>query len=215
MINTKNINTKVFFEEARKEMIITDDRKNLLLSISDAIFDEYLERDKINLNFICTHNSRRSQLAQVWSFFAVEYFNLRNIFTYSGGTETTSFHRNTVKCLQKTGFIFNVVDFSHQNPRYLISFEDTKKSILGFSKVFDHPQNSYPFVAITTCDSDDKDCPFIPDAIERFHLPYSDPKTSDNTDLTEETYLQTSKQIAGELYFIFEEFKNRLPESYL
>lgn len=214
MINTKNINTKVFFEEARKEMIITNDRKKLLLSIADSIFDEYLDKDKINLNFICTHNSRRSQLAQVWSFFAIEYFSLKNIFTYSGGTETTSFHRNTVKCLQKTGFNFNVVDFSHQNPRYLISFEGTKKSILGFSKIYDHPQNSYPFIAITTCNSADKDCPFIPETTERFHLPYKDPKASDNTDLTEETYLQTSKQIAGELYFIFEEIKNRLPELY-
>ncbi|WP_428742520.1 hypothetical protein [Tenacibaculum sp.] len=211
MINTKNINTKVFFEEARKEMIITDDRRNLLLKISDAIFDEYLDREKINLNFICTHNSRRSQLAQVWSFYAIEYFELRNMFVYSGGTETTSFHRNTVKCLQKTGFIFNVVDFSHQNPRYLISFEETKKSILGFSKVYDHPQNSYPFIAITTCNSADQNCPFIPDAIDRFHLPYIDPKASDNTELTEETYLETSKQIAGELFFIFEELQKRLP----
>ncbi|CAM1348966.1 low molecular weight phosphatase family protein [Tenacibaculum crassostreae] len=210
MINTKNINTKVFFEEAYKELIITDDRKKLLVSISDIIFDEYLEREKINLNFICTHNSRRSQFAQIWSFFAIEYFNLKNMFTYSGGTETTSFHRNTVKCLQKTGFTFSVVDFSHQNPRYLISFEGTKKSILGFSKVFDHPQNSYPFIAVTTCDSADQNCPFIPDAIERFHLPYTDPKASDNTDLTEETYLKTSKQIAGELYFIFNEIKQRL-----
>lgn len=210
MINTKNINTKVFFEEAYKELIITDDRKKLLVLISDIIFDEYLEREKINLTFICTHNSRRSQFAQVWSFFAIEYFSLKNMFTYSGGTETTSFHRNTVKCLQKTGFTFSVVDFSHQNPRYLISFEGTKKSILGFSKVFDHPQNSYPFIAITTCNSADQNCPFIPDAIERFHLPYTDPKASDNTDLTEETYLKTSKQIAGELYFIFNEIKQRL-----
>ena len=103
MINTKNINTKIFFEEARKELTLTEDRKDLLLEIIDTIYEEYLDREKINLNFICTHNSRRSQLAQVWSFFAIEYFNLKNMFTYSGGTETTSFHRNTVKCLQKTG----------------------------------------------------------------------------------------------------------------
>ncbi|MGG6230586.1 hypothetical protein [Tenacibaculum sp. SDUM215027] len=211
MINTKNINTKIFFEEARKELILTEDRKDLLLKIADTIFEEYLDREKINLNFICTHNSRRSQFTQVWSFFAIEYFNLKNMFTYSGGTETTSFHRNTVKCLQKTGFIFSVVDFSHQNPRYLVSFNGTKKSILGFSKLYDHPQNSFPFIAITTCNSADQNCPFIPDAIERFHLPYKDPKTSDNTELTEDTYLQTSKQIAGELFFIFEKIQQRLP----
>ncbi|WGH75576.1 hypothetical protein P8625_16195 [Tenacibaculum tangerinum] len=210
MINTKNIHTKVFFEEAKKELILTKERKDLLLDIADIIFEEYSDRDKINLNFICTHNSRRSQFAQVWSFFAIEYFNLKNIFAYSGGTETTSFHRNTVKCLQKTGFTFSVVDFSHQNPRYLISFNGTEKSILGFSKLYDHPENSYPFIAITTCDNADENCPFIPDIIERFHLPYNDPKTSDNTELTEETYLQTSKQIAGELFFIFNKIQQRL-----
>lgn len=210
MINTKNINTKVFFEEAKKEVVLTNDRKTLLTKVATTITSEYLDRDKINLNFICTHNSRRSQFAQVWSFFAIEYFDLTNIYSYSGGTETTSFHRNTVKSLQKTGFEFNVVDFSHQNPRYLISFNGTKKSILGFSKTYNNPQNSYPYIAITTCDNADENCPFIPDAIKRFHLPYSDPKKSDNTDLTQETYLQTSKQIAAEIYFIFENIKNNI-----
>ncbi|WP_299124016.1 hypothetical protein [uncultured Tenacibaculum sp.] len=210
MIKTKNISTKTFFEEARKETIINNDRLNLIDDIAHTIIDEFNDREKINLNFICTHNSRRSQLAQVWSFYAIEYFNLNNIFTYSGGTEITAFHRNTVKCLQKTGFNFNIIDFSHQNPRYLISFQGTKKSILGFSKTYDHSSNSFPYIAITTCDSADENCPFIPDAISRFHLPFTDPKISDNTDLMEETYLNISKQIAGEVFYIFETIKNHL-----
>lgn len=210
MINTKNISTKTFFEEANKDITISNERKELLTNIALLISNEYQEREKINLNFICTHNSRRSQFAQVWSFFAIEYFNLKNIYTYSGGTETTAFHRNTVKSLQKTGFNFNILDFSHQNPRYLISFEGTKKSIIGFSKTFDHSHNSYPYIAITTCDSADENCPFIADAIARFHLPYSDPKKADTTDLVSETYLNTSKQIAGELFYIFENVKNNI-----
>ncbi|WP_272150408.1 hypothetical protein [Tenacibaculum aiptasiae] len=210
MIKTKNISTKTFFEEARKETIINEERLNLIGDIAHTIIDEFNDREKINLNFICTHNSRRSQLAQVWSFYAIEYFNLKNIFTYSGGTEITAFHRNTVKCLQKTGFNFNIIDFSHQNPRYLISFQGTKKSILGFSKTYDHSSNSFPYIAITTCNSADENCPFIPDATSRFHLPFTDPKISDNTDLMEETYLKTSKQIAGEVFYIFETIKNHL-----
>lgn len=210
MINTKNISTKTFFEEASKDITISNERKKLLTNIAILIISEYKEREKINLNFICTHNSRRSQFAQVWSFFAVEYFNLKNIYTYSGGTETTAFHRNTVKSLQKTGFDFNIIDFSHQNPRYLISFEETKKSIIGFSKMFDHPHNSHPYIAITTCDNADENCPFIPDAISRFHLPYSDPKKADNTNLVSEVYLNTCKQIAGEIFYIFEIIKNQI-----
>ncbi|MDO6745211.1 hypothetical protein Q4553_11550 [Tenacibaculum soleae] len=210
MINTKNIDTKAFFEDARKEIIISIERKKLLTDIAQSIVNEYEDREKINLNFICTHNSRRSQFAQVWSFYAIEYFNLRNIFAYSGGTETTAFHRNTVKSLQKTGFNFNIVDFSHQNPRYLITFKGSKKSILGFSKIYDHPNNSYPYIAITTCNNADENCPFIPDAITRFHLPYSDPKNFDNTDLVSENYLNTSKNIACEVFFIFEFIKKEI-----
>lgn len=210
MIKTTYTTTKDFFKNAKNDLLLTEERKELLFSIADTIIEEFEDRDKINLNFICTHNSRRSQMAQVWAFYAINYFQLKNIFPFSGGTEVTAFHRNTVKCLQKTGFEFNVDDFSHQNPRYLISFTGSKDSILGFSKTFDDENNDYPYIAITTCDSADENCPFIPDAIHRFHLPYTDPKTADNTDFQNEKYLATSKQIAGELFVVFEEVKRLL-----
>ena len=212
MISTNTIATKTFFEEANKNLILSDDRKELLLAVADKIADEYLDREKINLNFICTHNSRRSQLSQVWAFYAAEYFNLENVFSYSGGTEATAFYRNTVRTLQKVGFDFNVVDFSHQNPRYLISFKGSKKSIIGFSKVYDDENNAYPYIAITTCNSADENCPFIPDAIYRFHLPFVDPKSSDGTDLQDEKYLEINQQIAGEIFFIFNEIKSIIKE---
>ncbi len=209
MIKT-TIETKDFFENAKKDLLISEERKDLLFKIADRITEELEDRDKINLNFICTHNSRRSQLAQVWSFFATEYFNLDNIYSFSGGTEATTFHRNTVKCLQKTDFDFNVDDFSHQNPQYLISFKGSKKTIKGFSKTFDNEINQYPYIALTTCNHADENCPFIPDAIERFHLPFTDPKAADNTENQNEKYLETSKHIAGEIFIIFEEVKNQI-----
>ena len=148
-------------------------------------------------------------MGQVWSFFAADYFNL-NINAFSGGTEVTAFFRNTVKTLQKVGFTFHVSDFSHQNPKYIISFEGTFKSILGFSKRYDHPENSNPFIAITTCNNADANCPFIPEATARFHLPFVDPKASDGTDKQDETYLKTNQQIAAEVYFIFSKVKQLL-----
>lgn len=210
MINTQKIDTKKFFEEAKNNIKITDERLELLLKISSKIIEEYQKNNKLNLNFICTHNSRRSQMGQVWSYFAVEYFSIDNIFTFSGGTEVTAFHRNTVKCLQKVGFEFSVLDFSHQNPRYLISFKDSDKSILGFSKIFDNNINEKPYIAITTCDSADQNCPFIPEAIHRFHLPYIDPKSSDNTEFLEEKYMETCQQIAGEMFIVFNEVQTKL-----
>ncbi len=213
MISSKNINTKVFFENAKNSLRLTEEREDLLLEIADTISDEYFDREKVNLNFICTHNSRRSQFAQVWTYFAVNYFELSNFFAFSGGTEVTAFHRNTVRALQHTGFEFNVEDFSHQNPKYLVSFRGSKEPLRAFSKTFENPINEFPYIAITTCDNADENCPFIPDATHRFHLPYLDPKSSDKTDTTKETYIATSKQIAGEIYYIFEEIKRQILEN--
>lgn len=210
MLTSSKIDTKTFFENAKNNATISDSRYELLMSIADKIVEEYQDRSRLNLNFICTHNSRRSQMGQVWAFYASEYFGLENTFAYSGGTEATAFHRNTVKSLQKVGFEFSVVDFSHQNPRYLITFKGTKKSILGFSKIYDDSENTYPFIAITTCDSADANCPFIPDAIHRFHLPFVDPKHADDTPEMLDTYMKTNEQIAGEIYIIFNEVKQQI-----
>ena len=204
MLTTSTISLENFFEGAHKKVNLTEDRKKVLSKIAVAIAQEYAIHKIVNLNFICTHNSRRSQLGQVWSFYAAHYFNL-HINAFSGGTEVTAFYRNTVKTLQKVGFEFQLRDFSHQNPTYEISFKNAKNTILGFSKRYNNPINTTPFMAITTCNNADTNCPFIPTASHRFHLPFVDPKHADETEKQEETYLQTSTQIAGEVYFIFSE----------
>ncbi|WP_235318212.1 hypothetical protein [Polaribacter sp. Hel1_85] len=206
---TSTISAENFFLNAYDKITLSDDRKNLLLKISEGILEEYKKEGVVNLNFICTHNSRRSQLGQVWGFFAANYFNL-NINSFSGGTEVTAFFKNTVKTLQKVGFTFNLENFSHQNPKYVISFKGTTKSILGFSKRYDNEVNKKPFIAITTCNNADANCPFIPEATYRFHLPFVDPKSSDGTELQDETYLITNEQIAAEIYFIFSNVKKGL-----
>lgn len=204
------MNTKKFFKEAIGNCLLSEKRKQLLLAISKKITATYIADKKVNLNFICTHNSRRSQLAQVWSFFAADYFQLDNMFLFSGGTEATAFYKNTVKTLQEVGFTFHLTDFNHQNPKYAISFEGSQKALLGFSKTFDDTHNQQPYIAITTCDSADKNCPFIPDALHRFHLPFTDPKVSDNTPKEAEFYLKINQQIAGEVFVIFSEVKKLL-----
>jgi arsenate reductase len=207
MISTTAISPKNFFENASTAVSISADRKKLLHTIAKEISSEYLQKKEVNLNFICTHNSRRSQLGQVWSFFAAHYFHL-NIHAFSGGTEVTAFHRNTVKTLQSVGFKFDLEHFSHENPKYLISFDGSTKSMVGFSKVFDDDQNKHPFIAITTCGHADENCPFIPTASHRFHLPFVDPKHSDGSNKQEETYLATNQQIAAEVFYIFSEVRS-------
>lgn len=210
MFNTNSIKTSNFFNIALNELELTDERKELLISIASYIAAELKEKKIVNLNFICTHNSRRSQLAQVWAHYAVNYYKLQNINSISGGTEVTAFYSNTVKTLQEVGFTFHIKDFSHQNPIYEINADGFKTPILGFSKRYDDALNQKPFIAITTCNHADENCPFIPEAIQRFHLPFIDPKASDNKSNALEEYKNTSKHIAGELSFVFKKVRTEL-----
>lgn len=202
-----SINTSAFFYSALVEIVLSEERITLLKNIAKTMVDELCANKTVNLNFICTHNSRRSQIAQVWAAYATHYFGFENIHSFSGGTEVTAFFRNTVKTLQNVGFEFKILDFSHQNPKYQINFKNAKKPIEGFSKLYNHSSINSPFTAITTCGNADENCPFIAEAKHRFHLPFSDPKAFDNTPEQEAQYLATNKQIAGEIHFIFKKVK--------
>ncbi|PQJ23056.1 hypothetical protein [Tenacibaculum sp. SG-28] len=210
MINTKETSIKFFFESAANSIRIDSNREEILLQIADKIREEYTDRKKLNLNFICTHNSRRSQFAQIWAFYAISYFNLENIYSYSGGTEASAFHRNTINALENSGFNFNVETFSHQNPKYLVNFKGCKTPLKVYSKIFDNPENGFPYIAITTCDDADENCPFIPDAIHRFHLPFKDPKRADDKENTLEVYSETNQRISAEIFYIFKEVHRQL-----
>ncbi|REE82036.1 arsenate reductase [Lutibacter oceani] len=207
MIKTVATNTEQFFKKSFNDLNIDANRMELLNEIALFISNELKNKTKVNLNFICTHNSRRSQLSQVWASYAAFYYKLKNIDSFSGGTAVTAFYRNTVKTLQEVGFNFQILEFSHQNPEYLISYENCTKPIIGFSKLYDDEHNKKPFIAITTCSNADENCPFISDAIKRFHLPFNDPKSSDGTPQQAEKYKEASKQIAGEIHFIFKRVK--------
>ena len=141
MIKTNPKMVKDFFEKSQQNIVIDTNRKELLVKIANKIATNY-NNGNVNINFICTHNSRRSQLGQVWSFFAAD--------------------------------------------------------------------NKTPYFVLTTCNNADENCPFIPEAIERFHVPYIDPKHSDDTDSQDETYLKTSEIIAAQMYYLFDKVKTLL-----
>jgi len=204
MLETISINTEDFFKNALKELQIDTQRTKLLTSIGKFIAEELKVTKKVNLNYICTQNSRRSQLAQVWSSYASFYYKFPEIKNFSGGTSVTAFYRNTAKTLQEAGFNFQIIEFSHQNPVYTISYKNCKHPIRGYSKLYFDETNKTPFIAITTCPKVKESCPFIPEAVEHFYLPYNDPKTFDTSLYKAEKYLETNKQIAGEIHFIFE-----------
>lgn len=210
-MKTPTVNCHDFYITALEEVSIAEDRSQHLHTIALAIVDEIKLHKKVALNFICTHNSRRSQLAQVWSYYLASYYSLP-IVSYSGGTEVTAFHRNTLQTLRDAGFDFKLKNFSHLNPLYDIRFSSNVKPLVGFSKLYDDPMHTLPFMAITTCTSADENCPFIPNAIARFHLPFIDPKHSDGTDHQEATYNKTNAIIAAEIGYLFKRVKKALED---
>lgn len=210
MIKTVATNTEDFFNNSLHEITADVNRTELLHKIAHFIIKEFKNNSTVNLNFICIHNSRRSQLSQVWANYAAHFFNLKNINSFSGGTSQTSFYRNTVKTLKSVGFNFQILEYSHQNPHYSISYKGCVDPIIGFSKIYYNEHNKTPFVTITNCDKTRENCPYISDGLESFHLPYEDPKVSDNNINQIETYLKLNKQIASEIHFIFKMIKENL-----
>lgn len=209
MLKTQTPSIHNFLSVAIKEINIDSNREELLKRVAAKMVEEITSNNKVSLNFICTHNSRRSQISQTWGFYIANILNLP-VQCLSGGTEVTAFHRNSVNTLKDAGFKFNITEFSHQNPVYEIEAKGVNEKLVGFSKTYDHYINQNPYIAITTCNSADQNCPFIPEAIARFHVPYIDPKYADNTEEQDEAYMKTNKIIAAELNFLFSEVKNRL-----
>ncbi len=157
--------------------------------------------DQINLVFICTHNSRRSHLAQVWAQVAALFYYVEDIHTFSGGTEATAFNPNAVDALRRAGFIIS--SKGEGNPMYSVQFSEDEKPLTLFSKKYDHVANpKRNFAAIMTCSEADADCPLVPGASGRFPLHYLDPKLSDGTPDMEKTYQERSHQIAVEMFYI-------------
>ncbi|ANW96713.1 hypothetical protein AXE80_10705 [Wenyingzhuangia fucanilytica] len=210
MSTLQKTNIKDFFERAIRNTKLDIQREILLENIANKIAKTINEKEKVNLNFIGTHNSRRSQFAQVWAYFAMEYYGIHNGFSYSSGINTSTFYSSTLKALEFSGFKFSLEEFSHKNPKYIINYTNAKKELLCYSKTIDDSINQTPFIAITICRSADENCSLTQEATSRFNLPYKDPKWSDDEDNEKEIYLNTSTLIAGEMGVLFKKVKDFL-----
>ena len=188
---------------------INEARRNTLQPLIDFIQNKVNYNSIINLNFICTHNSRRSHLSQVWAQTIAFYFNIENVFCYSGGTEATALFPSAAQALKTSGFKIEKLS-NESNPVYTIKYSEVTHPVIGFSKTFDADFNpSSEFAAIMTCSSADKGCPFIAGAEQRIPVTFEDPKAFDNTPQQAEKYLERSLQIATELKYVFSNIKSK------
>ena len=187
---------------------IPRERKEALQPFIKFIQKKQQTKQEIRLNFICTHNSRRSHLSQVWAQTMAYHCNIQNVFCYSGGTEATALFPMAAETLKNAGFKINMLS-EGKNPVYAIKYAENQHPIIGFSKKFDDAFNpTSGFAAILTCSQADEGCPFIAGAEKRFPITFEDPKAFDNTPQQAEKYKERSLQIATELYYVFSQINS-------
>ncbi len=191
-----------------QEPTIKEERKKILKDLAQSIADQLAQGQEAKIIFVCTHNSRRSQLAELWLRVAAVYFGLAGINTFSGGTEATAFNPRMVQALERAGFSLIGEEGETMNPRYTVKGAGDMESQRMFSKKYDDPSNPQSdFLAVMVCTQADEACPFIPGAIDRISLPYIDPKRADNTSQETNTYDNTVDEIGREMVFVASRIK--------
>ena len=186
---------------------ISEERKEILQPLAEFIQSKTDTQEPIRINFICTHNSRRSLLSQVWAQTMAFYFNMQNVQCYSGGTESTALFPMVAQTLKITGFQIEPIS-EGKNTIYSIKYAENEPPVIGFSKKLDDDFNpKSEFAAVMTCSQADGGCPFIAGAEKRIPITFEDPKAFDNTPQQAEKYQERSLQIATELLYIFAQIK--------
>jgi arsenate reductase len=185
--------------------VIPEKRKEVLQPLIAYVQNKVSSNEEVNLNFICTHNSRRSQLAEIWATVASYYFNVK-INACSGGTETTAFHINAINALRDAGFKITIGE--KVNPNCFVKYNELDKPIVAYSKLYDSESNRCnDFAAVMTCSDAEANCPFIPGAEQRISLLYDDPKEFDGTPREARAYQERSDQIGAEMLHVFSKIK--------
>ena len=188
--------------------VLSKDRKEVLQPLIDYIHEKVNRQEKIRLNFICTHNSRRSHLSQIWAQTMAFYYEIPNVTCYSAGTEATALFYMVAETLKKQGFEYEKLDEA-TNPIYAIKFDFNEPPVIAFSKTLQHTFNPISnFAAIMTCSSANEACPFVSGAEKRFSVQYEDPKTFDNTNEMQQGYWDKSIEIATEMAYVFSKIQN-------
>jgi arsenate reductase len=187
--------------------LIRDERKAIIGHLVNFVKSKSELQQKILLNFICTHNSRRSHISQLWAQTAAHYYGIDNVATFSGGTEATAFNLRAVKAMQEAGFDIQVLK-DGMNPAYQVKFSDEAPALTVFSKKYDddfNPKND--FAAIMTCSHADENCPMVLGAAARIALTYNDPKDFDGTPQEAEKYRERVHEIGREILYAFSQVK--------
>jgi len=191
-------------EKLTKEFdVIPDERKAVLRQLTGFVSNKVRANQSADLNFICTHNSRRSHLSQIWAQTAAYYYGVPGVRCFSGGTEATAFNVRAVRAMREAGFFIGVKK-DGDNPLYEVRFAEGADAVAAFSKKYDDPFNpDRDFAAVMTCSHADENCPLIVGAVVRIALTYDDPKNFDGSALEALKYAERVAEIGREILYAF------------
>lgn len=185
---------------------IPEERQYKLRTLSHYISEQLKQGVQARLVVVCTHNSRRSHIGQLWLATAAAYYGISGVETYSGGTEATALHPNAVAALRRAGWETLAPDTDATNPRYSVSWRADQEPYLAFSKRYQEaPNPDHRFAAVMVCTEADADCPVIVGCDLRQPLPYEDPKAYDSTPRQDEAYDTTVRLIGREMLWMMEQ----------
>lgn len=186
-----------------EEANISAERRKKVIVLANFVHDKLQAKQKTELTFICTHNSRRSQIAQCWAKVAAERYGVANVRTYSGGTEVTAFNPRAVAALERVGFTVQRKT-ELPNPHYAVAYSPEAAPILAFSKKFgDEANPAQGFAAVMTCSQAEAQCPFVAGTEKRISIPYDDPKEFDDTPQEQAKYDERVREIGREMLWAF------------
>ena len=103
----------------------------------------------MNLLFLCTGNSCRSQMAEGWA----RHLKRDTLTAYSAGVETHGLNPNAVKVMAEAG-----VDITQQTSQHIDEFKDVKLDVI-----------------VTVCDHAHETCPWFPADCKVIHHGFDDP----------------------------------------
>ncbi len=129
----------------------------------------------MNLLFLCTGNSCRSQMAEAWArALATEIAPGLALEVASAGLEAHGLNPHAVAAMARQG-----VDISKQT-----------------SDILSDDMLQRADIVVTVCSHADAHCPIIPPGIEKIHLPFFDPAkvTGSNSEI-EECFDKVCKEI--------------------
>ena len=197
-----------YVEEVANEVgIVSAERRVVLDAIASNVVAQLKAGKPAQMTFICTHNSRRSHLSQIWAQTAAYYYGIDKIRAFSGGTQATACNCRTVAAIRRAGFEIEDAT-TGDNPVYLVRYAKDRPPIRAYSKLYNaDPNPKRDFIALMTCSVADKSCPVVKGAISRYAIHYADPRVCDDMPTETAEYNARCREIAREMFYVMSEVR--------